>query len=205
MRIITSPLHHLTLLGNILLALLFLTFSVYLLFDPLRGQPVFTSVIGLLSMLTLFLPRLIAFWTRRRNLLSQNNVAILEIITSSLTAANALGALGFYLQFQYYDMVLHVIGPWGIAVIASMFFRLAAATRHQKIDARLITLKSVLITLALSFLWEAWEFAGDRLFGTYMLGQTNEQRDTFYDIIADILAMIPFYYYNQRYLQRSLS
>lgn len=200
MRIITSPLHELTLLGNICIALIVGGFSISLFFDPLRDHRIFSASIGFISLLALFLPRIFYYLTKKYNLLTKRILAHIELLVTLILVMNALGGLGFHHQFQYYDMVEHFFGGWSTAIVASLLFGSVMHYHHQW-NLRTITRKSIMVTVILLLLWELWEFVGDHAFGTYMLGQSTEKYDTLYDIVIGLLAMIPFSYYNGRYMK----
>ena len=186
------------LLLSVFTASAFFLFGLYLQFvvhDYFRPFAAFASAFAAL------LPQLTHRFGPTRPILTKRALASIETAWSIQLSLNGIGALGFYLQFQYYDMALHVLGPlivcWILSIIIGSYYYVTNQWNLKKVQ-RLIVLLAVLLIL----LWEVWEWFVDRTLGTAMLGQPGEEYDTLYDILVGLVSIIPLYLLNNRYLYK---
>ncbi len=186
------------LLLSLCTAAAFFLFALYLQFivhDYFRPFGAFASACAAL------LPQLAHRFGPTRPMLAPRALASVEIAWCIQLSLNGIGALGFYLQFQYFDMSLHVLGPllvsWILSIVIGSYFYVSNQWNLKKIQ-RLIVLLTVFIIL----LWEVWEWFADRTLATAMFGQPGEEYDTLYDILVGLISVIPLYVLNKRYLYR---
>lgn len=152
-------------------------------------------------MLLMVTPRLLYRYTRLKEFVQRDVIHLLEIIGCVMSILNGLGALSFYRTLAYYDTVIHFTGALGIGMIVALLLGAGFKTAHNYTLHRL-RFFSIFITVIFLFLWEAFEYVGDMLFHTSMLGQVGEPYDTLYDIIAGVIAMILLYNLNRSVIHR---
>lgn len=176
----------------------FFVVVVWMLFHDVR---LFLIVSGLINMALLVTPRALHHSTRLRVLIQRDVIHLIEIVVCTMAILNGLGALSFYRSMQYYDTAAHFIGALGAGVIVALVLGAGFKTAHHYTLQRL-RFFSILITLVFLFLWEAFEYGGDLLFNTTMLGQDGEAYDTVYDIVAGSIAMILLYAVDRSVIHR---
>lgn len=171
-----------------LAAAVFVTFAFYL-FTYDENSYNFKSGAALISAGVLFVPRLVYLGTLWRRYISYPAVGIIEIAMVFLLAFNGFGALGWYREFQYYDMILHVITPFFIAFLLSVVVGSILSARQ---GLRIFWVQLFIIPISVAFLliWEFWELSGDRIWHTQMLGQLTEKYDTWYDIGVGLVGIL---------------
>lgn len=167
----------------------FLTVVVWLFANDYK---LFLPISGLVYMLLMVTPRLLYRYTRLKKFVQRDVIHLLEIIACLMAILNGLGALSFYRTMTYYDTAIHFTGALGGGMIVALLLGAGFKTAGNYTLQRL-RFFSILITVIFLFLWEAFEYVGDMLFHTSMLGQEGEPYDTLYDIIAGVLAMILLY------------
>lgn len=178
-----------------------LGFSVAVFALSLQQARAFLIVAGLIYMLLMITPRLLYRFTRLKNVVQKDVIHLVEILGCCMAILNGLGALSFYRTLAYYDTAVHFIGALGTGMIVALFLGAGFKTTQQYTLARL-RFFSILITICFLFLWEAFEYVGDSLFNTSMLGQDGEPYDTVYDIIAGSIAMLLLYAVNRSIIHR---
>lgn len=109
-----------------------------------------------------------------------------------------LGKLNnFYGKFFWWDFFLHAVSGIVIFLVAYVVFLLQNNCRTDNINVSLILTYIFLFCVAMTAIWEMWEFAGDMLFG--LNSQGASLIDTMEDIIAGStgpLIMVPFLYFH---------
>ncbi|MCB9810702.1 MAG: hypothetical protein H6779_02640 [Candidatus Nomurabacteria bacterium] len=115
-----------------------------------------------------------------------------------------LGSLNdFYEKFYWWDTVLHFQSGILLGVVGFVMVYILNARRSDKLTMSpgFISVFAVCFSLALSVVWEIYEYAGDTLFGYTM--QENGLPDTMWDFIfngagAIIVATIGYYWMRRR-------
>lgn len=176
----------------------FIIFGIYL--DSVVDD-FFRPIAAYVSAFAALLPELTHRFGPTRPMLTPRALASIQTAWSIQLSLNGIGALGFYLQYQYYDMTLHVLGPllvcWILSIIIGSYYYVTSQWNLKRIQ-RLIALIVIFVIL----LWEVWEWLADQTLGTAMFGQPGEEYDTLYDILVGIVSIIPLYLLNKRYLYR---
>lgn len=101
----------------------------------------------------------------------------------------------FYAKFSWWDLFLHAVSGIVIFLIAYMVFLLQNDCEKDNIKPVLIITYTILFAVAMTAVWEVWEFTGDQFLG---LCSQESLEDTMEDIIAGStgpLVMFPFLYY----------
>lgn len=178
----------------------FVVFGFYLLHTD---DNLFRVVMAFFSPFFIFAPRVLCRYVLQMQFISQRMLAVLEMLIAFMLSLNGIGALGLYLETQYYDLFLHFLNPFLIAGIISILIgsygRYSASYQLSRVQHFFI-----FFTMILLIGWEIWEYAGDQLFGTQMFGQPGEEYDTITDLGAGMLSMSVVYYINNKYLNRLL-
>lgn len=108
-----------------------------------------------------------------------------------------LGRLNsYYTKFSWWDLFLHAVSGIVIFLVAYMVFMVQNDYKTDNVKPILIITYTLLFAVAMTAVWEMWEFAGDRLVG--LNSQGGSLLDTMEDIIAGStgpLIMVPFLYY----------
>lgn len=169
---------------------LFFAFTLYLIYIE---DDVYRIVMGCLSIIGILIPRLLYTFTFWRKHITENALGLIEVFLVIVLAQNGAGAMGLYLQWQYYDLVLHVTGPLMCGYITAV---LLESHMHPRVGDHLARVRwaAIGITIFCIFAWEVYEWFGDLVFNTHMFGQEGEEYDTLYDILAGIAAMFPLYW-----------
>ncbi len=166
-------------------AVVFVLFSIYLFRNSDEN---FRAVIGLVSAVSVFIPRFLYKYSAWGKHLSLFSTAVIEILLVLLLAFNGIGALGFYLGIQYYDMTLHVLSPIASGAILFIIIRSVLKNKRENSMTRASVI-TIILTFIGIFAWEVWELFGDTYLGTKMLGQPGEPLDTAYDIVGGIVSL----------------
>lgn len=156
------------------------------------GDDLFRSVMGVGSAVLLLTPYHIQRLPRIRRAITASDRGMIEMLLGIALAQNGIGALGFYRTLQYYDLILHVSGPLIIGITVGIILSAFASKLPHSTHA--IQWRTVFITFALIILWELWEWGGDYIFGTSMFGQATDPYDTYTDVLAGCMALIPLYF-----------
>lgn len=178
----------------------FFFFGLYFLFI---AQNAFLGWSTLLLILVFFLPRFLYHATRWKHFITKAGLGVVESILLLLTALGGIGSLGFYYTVFYYDFALHLFHPImtgiGISVIVGSWL-----FSQGRFNLNTVQRRAVVSTALIVFLWEGWEYGGDQIFGTMMLGQIGEAYDTLYDILAGLFALFGTILLNHFFLNRFL-
>ncbi len=152
-------------------------------------NPKFMGVIGLLCACLIILPRLV--FKSAISEIKEKALTFLQNILAIILLLNAAGALGLFQLYKIgfeYDKFLHFIVP-SLIVIALTYFNY-----HwydiQKFGKSLIL--STILVIVGGFAWELFEFLGDSILKTQMLGYYGKfiSEDTFWDLIMNGLGSI---------------
>ncbi|MBN1276560.1 MAG: hypothetical protein JXA35_03640 [Deltaproteobacteria bacterium] len=109
-------------------------------------------------------------------------------------AALFLGEVrSYYERFWWWDIALHTSSGLLLGIVG--FLLVYVLNEHKRIDfymhPRFVALFAFVFAVAVGALWEIFEFAMDRIFGTNMqkpmLGDYSGLADTMWDLIVDIL------------------
>lgn len=174
---------------------LFFAAVLYLVYTE---DDVYKIVMGCLSIIGILTPRLLYSFTFWKKHITENALGLIEVFLVIVLAQNGAGAMGLYLHWQYYDLVLHVTGPFLSGYITAV---LLESHLHPRIGDHIqrVRLWAIGITIFCIFTWELYEWFGDLVFNTHMFGQEGEEYDTLYDIIAGLAAMFPLYWFIGRF------
>ncbi len=167
---------------TLLTALIFVIFSIYL-FGHLDEN--FRPVIALICAIVLITTDVLYRRLHTEKWMSKKNFAVIELLGSIQMSLNGIGSLGLYTETKYFDMLLHITGPVIVGIVLTLIFGSIMKNEKRFYKSRL-QLYSLTTTGILVFVWEGWEWIGDALFGTSMLGQHGEPYDTLYDILGGI-------------------
>ncbi|MFH1426762.1 MAG: hypothetical protein ABIG66_05035 [Candidatus Kerfeldbacteria bacterium] len=178
----------------------FVVFSVYLLFT---SDESFRAIVGLICAASVLAPRIIYKKTRLFNFLSAELLGVLELMLDLLLIFNGIGALGFYLEMQYYDMALHLFSPLAVGIMLALMLE-SYLHRYTIQSIRIIQWFTITGTITLVLFWEFWESVGDMIFHTQMSGQPGEPFDTLYDVLGGIAIMAVLYLFNRYLLAPSI-
>ncbi|MGL4740404.1 MAG: hypothetical protein ACRC41_06300 [Sarcina sp.] len=102
----------------------------------------------------------------------------------------------FYGKFSWWDLFLHAVSGIVIFIVAYTVFLLQNDCKTDNVKPILIITYTLLFAVAMTAVWETWEFTGDQLFG--LNSQGGSLLDTMEDIIAGSvgpLLMVPVLYY----------
>ena len=162
-------------------------------------RPQFMGIIAFVSALLIILPRFIfsarggsAFSGKpsSEELNKQKSLNLLQAVLVVGLALNSLGALGLFQLYKIgfeYDKLIHFVVPF-LSVIAFSRFGL---DWYGWSFGKSIILAAVLVILG-GFLWELFEFFGDRLFKTEMSGYYGKFiiKDTVWDLAMNFFGVI---------------
>ncbi|MGL4763289.1 MAG: hypothetical protein ACRC6T_17240 [Sarcina sp.] len=108
-----------------------------------------------------------------------------------------LGKLNnYYGKFSWWDLFLHAVSGIVIFIVAYMVFLLQNDCNKDNVKPVLIITYTLLFAVAMTAIWETWEFSGDKLLG--LNSQGGSLQDTMEDIVAGSvgpLLMVPVLYY----------
>lgn len=94
-----------------------------------------------------------------------------------------LGRLnGFYGKVPHWDTFLHTLSGFIIFLVAYVVFIVQNKGEVKNVNPTLVVTYCVLFAIAMTALWEIWEFAGDQLLG--LDSQGGSLLDTMKDIIT---------------------
>ncbi|MFR5264291.1 hypothetical protein [Clostridium sp.] len=103
-----------------------------------------------------------------------------------------LGRLnGFYGKVPYWDTFLHTISGFIIFLVAYVVFIIQNKGEVKNVNPVLVVTYCVLFAVAMTAVWEMWEFAGDQLLG--LNSQGGSLFDTMKDIITGSIGPIVLY------------
>ena len=88
----------------------------------------------------------------------------------------------YYGKFSWWDLFLHAVSGIVIFLVAYMLFLLQNNCQTSNVKPILIITYALIFAIAMTAIWEMWEFAGDRLLG--LNSQGGSLMDTMEDIIA---------------------
>ena len=189
---------------NKFIAAVFIIAGLILIFGkrewfPEFYRPQFMGIIAFVSALLIILPRFIfsarggsAFSGKpsSEELNKQKSLNLLQAVLVVGLALNSLGALGLFQLYKIgfeYDKLIHFVVPF-LSVIAFSRFGL---DWYGWSFGKSIILAAVLVILG-GFLWELFEFFGDRLFKTEMSGYYGKFiiKDTVWDLAMNLFGVI---------------
>ncbi|MGL5823158.1 MAG: hypothetical protein ACRCYE_16250 [Sarcina sp.] len=102
----------------------------------------------------------------------------------------------FYGKFSWWDLFLHAVSGIVIFIVAYTVFLLQNDCKTSNVKPVLVITYTLLFAVAMTAVWEMWEFTGDQLFG--LNSQGASLLDTMEDIIAGStgpLLMVPVLYF----------
>ncbi len=189
---------------NKFIAAVFIIAGLILIFGkrewfPEFYRPQFMGIIAFVSALLIILPRFIfsarggsAFSGKpsSEELNKQKSLNIFQAVLVAGLVLNSLGALGLFQFYKIgfeYDKLIHFVVPF-LSVIAFSRFGL---DWYGWSFGKSIILAAVLVILG-GFLWELFEFFGDRLFKTEMSGYYGKFiiKDTVWDLAMNLFGVI---------------
>jgi len=151
-------------------------------------RPQFMGIIAFVSAFLIVLPSLIFQFPddslKQKTLIFFQNVLVVGL------ALNSLGALGLFQLYKIgfeYDKLIHFIVPF----LSVMAFSRFGINWYGWSFKKSIILSVVLVILG-GFLWELFEFFGDRLFKTEMSGYYGKfiVKDTVWDLAMNLFGVI---------------
>lgn len=152
-------------------------------------NPLFMGVIGIFSGFILMLPRYIYKNSWLKNIYSIQLLYFLQIIILVGLFLNAIGALGLYLNLKFYDTFAHLFD--GIIFSFGLYFIYLIYPHPEKAflvkEQRKALVFTIFIFFSFILLWEAYEYLGDIIFKTQMLGEPGEKIDTEIDIASSAI------------------
>lgn len=111
------------------------------------------------------------------------------LITLFIFAAQYLGEMhGFYYKFWWWDIMLHTVSGFVLGMIGFMFVYMLNEQydKNVKLSPFFIILFSLCFAVTVGVLWEFFEFAMDRLFGTNMQKFRLPGEDGLIDTMGDL-------------------
>lgn len=150
-------------------------------------NPVFMGVMAFVAAFLIFSSRLIF---RPGN---PEQEKILDLIQISMVAGlsfNALGALGLFQLYKFgfqYDKLLHFLNSFIFTIVLVKSYE-----QWRKFSFKKSIILSIIIIFLVGAIWETFEFVGDTLFKTQMLGQYGEfvTEDTIWDLAMNSFGII---------------
>ena len=115
----------------------------------------------------------------------------------------------YYERFWWWDAVLHTTSGLLLGMIGFMFVYMLNEDRHVDLHMRpsFVALFAFFFAVAIGAVWEIFEFAMDRWFGTTMQpatpGDPSGLTDTIHDLIVDTLGAAAVAIGGWRYLARA--
>ncbi len=115
----------------------------------------------------------------------------------------------YYERFWWWDVVLHTTSGLLLGLLGFMFVYMLNEDRHVDLHMRLsfVALFAFFFALGIGALWEIFEFALDRFFGTNMQpptsGDPSGLTDTIHDLIVDTVGAAVVSIAGWRYLARA--
>ena len=141
----------------------FVIFGIYL---DVVVDDYFRPIAAYASACAALLPELAHRFGPTRPLLTPRALATIQTAWSIQLSLNGIGSLGFYIQYQYYDMTLHVLGPllicwyWALLLVHTITSPISGIWNEPTMI--------ILIAMAVIVL-EVWEWFADRTLGTASL------------------------------------
>lgn len=114
----------------------------------------------------------------------------------------------YYVRFWWWDAALHTTSGLLLGILGFMFVYMLNEDRHVDMHMRpsFVALFAFFFAVALGALWEIFEFAMDRLFGTNMQpatpGDPSGLTDTMHDLIVDTVGAAVVALAGWRYFSR---
>ncbi len=115
----------------------------------------------------------------------------------------------YYERFWWWDVVLHTTSGLLLGLLGFMFVYMLNEDRHVDLHMRpsFVALFAFFFALGIGALWEIFEFALDRFFGTNMQpptsGDPSGLTDTIHDLIVDTVGAAVVSIAGWRYLARA--
>ena len=147
----------------------FVIFGIYL---DVVVDDYFRPIAAYASACAALLPELAHRFGPTRPLLTPRALATIQTAWSIQLSLNGIGSLGFYIQYQYYDMTLHVLGPLLICWYWALLLFILLQTNQWNLKR---TNDDYFDYMAVTVL-EVWEWFADRTLGTASL--TTGEYDT---------------------------
>ena len=172
-------------------AVLYIAILGYIIYGAITGEQNYI-INGIMTAGVMALPRVImkAFKFKASPFL---NVTVQFFIFVSMF----LGKLNnYYGKFSWWDLFLHAVSGIVIFLVAYMIFLLQNNCEKDNVSPMLIITYALLFAVAMTAIWEMWEFTGDKLLG--LNSQGGSLQDTMEDIVAGStgpLIMVPVLYY----------
>lgn len=136
------------------------------------------SVNGALTIVTIFIPKaLMKIFKIDATVFLKFLVQFFIFISMFLGKVN-----GFYFKVPHWDTFLHVTSGFIIFLVAYIVFMIQNNYEVQNVNPILVVTYCVLFGIAMTAVWEMWEFAGDQLLG--LDSQGRSLMDTMKDIIT---------------------
>lgn len=171
--------------------ILYIITAGYIIYGIARGNNDYTMN-AILTIAVMAMPRIIMKVFKFKTSPFLNFVVQFFIFVSMF-----LGRLNnYYTKFSWWDLFLHAVSGIVIFIVAYMVFMVQNDYKVDNVKPILIITYTLLFAVAMTAVWEMWEFAGDTLFG--LNSQGASLLDTMEDIIAGStgpLIMVPFLYY----------
>lgn len=151
-------------------------------------NPKFMAVIAFISAFLIVLPRLI--FKTNNDFKKQQSLNFLQAGLIIILTLNGLGALGFFQLYKIgfgYDKLLHFITPFIFMIVFSHF-----GFQWYEWSLKKSVVSAAILVFMGGFVWELFEFLGDTIFGTQMLGQygVSVLKDTIWDCIFNFFGII---------------
>lgn len=179
-------------IGFILCGFALVIFSYHPILWEIWQNPLFMGVIGILSGFILMLPKFIYNNSWLKKIYSTQLLYFIQIIILLGLFLNAIGALGLYLNLQYFDTFAHLMA--GLVYSFGLYFIYliypSPTKAYQLREQRKALIFTIFVFFSFSLLWELYEYYGDILFNTQMFGEPGEKIDTQIDIIASTIGSI---------------
>lgn len=171
--------------------ILYIITAGYIIYGIARGNNDYTMN-AILTIAVMAMPRIVMKVFKFKTSPFLNFVVQFFIFVSMF-----LGRLNnYYTKFSWWDLFLHAVSGIVIFIVAYMVFMVQNDYKVDNVKPILIITYTLLFAVAMTAVWEMWEFAGDTLFG--LNSQGASLLDTMEDIIAGStgpLIMVPFLYY----------
>jgi len=196
------------LLKNMVIASLILSFITAFTGFLLNGELVFIISYGIIIPLLILLPRIITKFDKKLSavIIKKKWLKKVDFYVFFIILFNAPGSLVFHeLGFQY-DRFLHLGTAFFAALILLLILLPSAEVRKKKIKKSSLLLILFTILFFSLFLWEAFQYTSDQIFGTKLFFDVKQpiELDFGEDIFFGFLGlMIAIFYISHSFKQFS--
>lgn len=162
---------------------MYLATAAYVIYGLIEGKYGYVAN-GILTIIVILAPRVIM------KIFKFNGTNFINFLVQFFIFVSMfLGKLnGFYVKISNWDTFLHVTSGFIIFLVAYIVFIVQNNYQVKNVNPVLVVTYCVLFAIAMTALWEIWEFVGDSLLG--LDSQGGSLFDTMKDIITGSIGPI---------------